>query len=154
MSAFLVTDAHIDALLTAGLAYTSPDSPLSWPVPSTTPPREERLTTETANRVGAMLLAANEHGVNAFFGTDKQTARTEHYRFYRLPGDPSPLIVFKAISCLEYQSCDAPDWRLSEAYMFYAELRYLAANRIPGFDDAPGWGISSRTIFIPGGSRR
>lgn len=155
MSAFIVTDAHIDALLTAGLAYTSPGSPLTWPVPSTTPPGEERLTDATADRVGAMLLEANERGVNALYNsTAKETPWTEQYRFHRLSGKASPLLVLKAISCLEYQSCDAPDWNLSEAFMFCAALRTRAVNRLPGFDDAPGWSLTtSRTIFLTSESR-
>jgi hypothetical protein len=51
-----------------------------------------------------------------------------------------PVQVLKSISCLEYQSCEHPGWKESEAYTFLRSLEQSAINALPGYEDAP-WGF-------------
>jgi hypothetical protein len=52
----------------------------------------------------------------------------------------------KAISCYEYQSCEHPGWRKSEAHAFCEALRDMAIGCLPGYDDAP-WEINDAQVF-------
>lgn len=150
MSAFTVPVEHIDALLSAGLAFCSVKDPLRWyyPAPTTAEPdtaqREHTLTAATAGRVGAMLLAENARSFNHCHDElDWEPA----YLFHPLPGAPDPLVVLKAIACLQYQSCEHPGWLDSEARVFCQALRAVTIAALPGYHQAPGWPIETRAIF-------
>jgi hypothetical protein len=152
MSAFTVPTEHVDALLTAGLAFCTEKRPLTWhyPPPTTAEPstadRQRTLTLATAGRVGAMLLAENVRSVNYRYDEDDWEPP---YLFHPLPGTPDPLVVLKAIACLKYQSCEHPGWLASEARVFCEALRSVAVVKLPGFFDAEGWPIDTREIFRP-----
>lgn len=52
----------------------------------------------------------------------------------------SPGEVFQAIGCLDYQSCEHPGWRTSEAFACLAALRDVYCTRVEGYQGAPwGW---------------
>jgi hypothetical protein len=63
--------------------------------------RRHELTTDTAGRVGAMLLAENRRSVDHRYDEQKLA---EPYLFTRLTGTPDPVVVLKVINCHEYQS--------------------------------------------------
>ncbi|GHJ45862.1 hypothetical protein Cs7R123_32040 [Catellatospora sp. TT07R-123] len=159
MSAIELPVEHIDAMLSAALAYT-PTGPLRW----TWPPidaasdrgqwtsaklqrqateRRRELTAATAGQVGAMLLATNRDSVNHRYD---ETEIEPPYLFTRVPGDPDPVVVLKAVDCYEYQSCEHPGWRDSQAREFCDALRALAISRLPGYRRAP-WLISEPDVF-------
>lgn len=166
MSAFMVGKDHIDGLLTAGLEWSRP-SRLKWFYPEIGPdderdayargvpwgPRcielcEERrreLTLESVGRVGAMLLAENRASVNHRYDEEEWE---EPYLFEPLPGISDPVIVLKAIACYRYQSCEHPEWERSEARVFIDALEQKAIVHLPGYDDAPGWEIRDRDVFV------
>ena len=153
MSCMDVGLTHIDALITAGLAYGRP-VPLVWPVPDTNPQWYGELTLATVNQVGSILLAANERSVSGRYGEPSHmTGWVRPYRFRRLPGVPPPVPVLKAIACLEYQSCEAPDWQTSEARVFCEALRLRVINFLPGYANAPAWPITTRDAFTPSAGR-
>lgn len=52
----------------------------------------------------------------------------------------SPGEVFKAINCLDYQSCEHDGWQTSEAYKFLETLRDSACRKVDGYEAAP-WGF-------------
>lgn len=138
---------HIDALVSAGLANGQP-VPLVWPVPDTNPPWYDELTLAMVNQVGSMLLAANERSVSGKSNEPSHlTGWVRPYRFRRLPGVPPPVPVLKAIACLEYQSCEDPNWQTSEASAYCEALRLRVINFLPGYADAPAWPITSRDAF-------
>ena len=92
-----------------------------------------------------MLLAANQSSVNLLYG---ERAGTEPaYCFRRLAGVPDPVVVLKAIACLEYQSCEHPDWPTSRARRFCEELRDRCIDRLPGYERSP-CRLSDRRIFL------
>lgn len=153
MHVFTVDVDHIDALLTAGLAFTTPERPLTWYHPA---PQESDaadlsafahvLTLDTAGRVGAMLLAENTRSTNHVHHTNDWEVP---YLFQALPGKPDPVVVLKAITCLEHQSCAHPGWTDSEALVFCDALRHLAIAQLPGWAslDDTAWPIRGRDIF-------
>lgn len=102
------------------------------------------LTPATAGRVGAMLLAENARSVNHCYDEDDWEPV---YLFHPLPGTPDPLVVLKAITCLEYQSCEHDGWLDSEARVFCQALRRVVITELPGYSAAEGWPIETRTIF-------
>ncbi len=54
---------------------------------------------------------------------------------FRLGGDLS-LQVLRMLACYEYQACETPDWRDTEAYAFCRNLQAHAIRNLPGYDDA------------------
>lgn len=170
MSAYIVGKTHIDAMLTAGLhSPWSGYGPLRWfdaeepdgdcfaegepwgpgSIRWTNEHRQE-LTRETAGRVGAMLWAENRRSVNHRYAEDEWE---EPYEFHPLAGPPDPLVVLKAISCYEYQSCEHLGWLKSEARRFCEVLRGRAIGALPGYEDAPGWEVHDRDVFLKRSTR-
>jgi hypothetical protein len=52
----------------------------------------------------------------------------------------TPGEMFKAINCLEYQSCEFDGWLESDAYNLLRIIRNSTQERVRGYEDAP-WGI-------------
>ncbi len=132
MSAWRVSQTHIDALITAGLEYgliREGDSPAE---------------------LGKLLWAENFHSVNCHYGEKKRTPSYEHN-----PAPYPPAMVLKSIHCYEYQSCESRRWDLSAARFFCLALaRAIIAKHfpntataiegsgreVPGYNEAP-WGL-------------
>jgi hypothetical protein len=163
VSAYEVSDVHIDAMLTAGLRLSaaSGDDPLTWFWPAIdadsdrgswtsaelqrqAAQRRRALTPATAGRVGAILLAENRRSVDHRY--DEQVWE-EPYLFTDLPGDPDPVIILKAINCYRYQACEHPGWATSEAAAFCDALAALAIACLPGYERAP-WEITDPQVFV------
>lgn len=132
MSAFMVSKRHIDYLITAGLDFANGYGPLRWGKD-----HRRELTRETASETGAILWAENRASVNYRYDENKAA---NPYEYSRYPGRIDPVQVLKAISCLEYQSCEHPEWEASEAKSFCEALRRRTIGFLPGFEDA-AWEI-------------
>lgn len=164
MSAYVVDEVHIDALVLAGLVLQpSSYGPLSW-FDRDLEPEEERdgyergqvwgprsielaaerrreLTEETAGRVGAMLLAENVRSVNHRYAEEEWEQAYEFdgalLSYQRTRGrDLDPVKVLRAIAGFEYQACEHPGWGRSEACRFLEALRRLCITRLAGYDQA------------------
>jgi hypothetical protein len=166
MSAFVVSTVHIDAMLTAGLRFGPPSGArlMTWFWPALDAAsdrggwtsaqllrqareRRRELTTQTAGRVGAMLLAENRRSVDHRY--DEQEWE-EPYLFTPLSGVPDPVIVLKAIACYRYQACEHPGWPSSEAAAFCDALQTRAIGCLPGYAAAP-WEIDDPRVFSTAG---
>ena len=140
MSAWIVTHAHIDVLVLAGVQLGVPyDSEDPAPVG----PR-------VLARAGADLWAENHHSVNCRYGEDSEPPA------YPPPTAEvvlDPVAVVKAVDCFAYQSCEHAGWDTSRAADYCARLRVAAMAGLPlesgdpggrgypiGYDCAP-WGI-------------
>lgn len=150
MSAWIVSTRHIDALVQAA---SRPGryglGPLQFAYAPNAPEDHEQLTTRCTNadEIGRMLLIENVASVAYRYPDDTcdelpgPTAKTPPNEYhYRHPGEFSAVEILKAIDCYEYQSCEHPAWRYSQAYAFCAALRDRVIRQLPGYDDAP-WGI-------------
>ena len=159
MSAYIVSNTHLNYLVQAGLCYGR-QFPVSWQCPDTEEPpgsedyeagnpwgptatetaqrKRRTLTSATANAVLLMLAAANYASVN--FRYDEKEPMDAISRF-RPPRKPLTAVqVLKAISCYEYQSCEPPDWKQSEAHAFCKALEAATIQHLPGYEEAE-WGI-------------
>lgn len=170
MSAYEVGKVHIDAMITAGMVWGMPhrhDGPIRWMVRVEDHPDYSRafqpgepwgplaskvyedsrreLTRETAGTVGALLMAENRRSVD--FRYDESELE-QPYVYKELQGTPDPVLILKAISCFEYQSCETPDWPKSEAFAFCRALEQRAISNLPGYRDAPAWEITTPDVFL------
>jgi len=141
MSAFVVDKAHINAMIDAGLSVKS--RPMHW-----YPEGKEgssSLTQLNASEVGQMLLDECVKSVCYRYKDSEMTdlpGRTDAeyllpFQYKRFANPPTPVEVLKLISCYEYQSCEHPEWKTSEAWHFCQALRQSTIGRLPGYDAAP-----------------
>lgn len=171
MSAFIVAKVHIDALVTAALnRYPGDMGPLSWfsrplspgetavayevgePWGSEAPRISKYLrreaTSEEADRIGQMLMRENLLSVNHRY----RESRTEGIYTYEETSmcEVDPMVILKAISCYEYQSCEHPGWEHSEAHDFCRALRLRMIHLLPGYEEAP-WEIETKEQYLKEG---
>lgn len=182
MSANLVDHDHVDALLTAGIAWSErPSTRVTWFDPAMTD--DERwadatargqawgpaaveladqyrrvLTRATAGRVGQVLLTENVRSVCHRYDEDELATELSEvgvYTFRPLPGVPDPVVVLKAIDGYTYQSCEHAGWENSEAQAIVTALQGAAIAHLPGYDGGPGWSIGAehRDVFVKAGAR-
>lgn len=157
MSAFMVSQAHLDALLS--LALWGPEArdavPGRWVRPRwfAVPPSPEMdlHTLQQANRtispqdvheVGQMFADANARSLRCRYRTGAEEMIPEwaaRYRFHAslLKRRPTPVEGLKLVACLRYQACECPEWRESEAVRFCEALEHALIGCLPGYDKAP-----------------
>lgn len=89
------------------------------------------------DQLGQMLLNENYASVNYRYSeADEPYEYTHTNHGYTLtPGE-----VFKAIDNLDYQSCEHPGWRTSEAFAFLTALREQVCRFVDDYESAP-WGF-------------
>jgi hypothetical protein len=140
VSAWIVTRAHIDVLVLAGVQLgvsydLEPPGPIGPPL---------------LKAAGQDLWAENHRSVNHRYGEDTESSA------YSAPTAEvvlDPVAVVKAIDCFVYQSCEHPGWDASRAADYCTRLRAAALAGLSlqsgdpadrgypiGYDDAP-WGI-------------
>lgn len=145
MSAFIVSENHIHALIEAGCSrrYTR-GHVLRWYV-SGDPARPRELRWENADEIGRMLWEENVKSVAHRYPNDTPdtlpgpvpAADPEAYRWKRpRPRALEPVEALKAIACYEYQSSEHPEWEASEARAFCEALRHAAIAALEGYEDA------------------
>jgi hypothetical protein len=152
MSAWIVNEGHIDAMVYLGL-QPHPDIsnyPLRWEKPDGT---DGQLDCYSTDEVGRMLLAENIRSVRHRYPDDAEgelpgpvpnpTVEGYTYQPLRARRDgqmPTPVEGLKLLSCFGYQSCETPDWEKTEAFRFCEALRHRLVASLPGYRDAPwGW---------------
>ena len=125
MSAYIVDKAHVDALVRAGVDHRSQyfvdGEPARW----------VSVTREERDRIGQMLTDANVASVSYRYPDDSLTDLPGPlsawwivpYRYSPRGPILSPVQGLKAIDGFDYQACETPDWRSSEAYAFLQGLR-------------------------------
>lgn len=128
MSAFIVSNAHINAIV-------------SW---ANLNSYGLRQTSQELAQTGRMLLAENCKSVAARYSNMKDAAETElaAYRFAYDPKPRSAVQIIKACDCLAYQSSEHDGWKDSAAKRFLDEVRERAISKLPGYDGAE-WEIAA-----------
>jgi len=159
MSAFIVGKTHIDYLIDAGLRLSRFGN-LRWfksreiketdyqkgevwgPTALETFQEQRReLTKDNADEVGRMLLKENYKSVYHRYDEVPTVQLEEPYQFNRIKGNIDPIQVLKGIDCYEYQSCEHPSWRESEAHNFCESLRSMAIHNLKDYEEAE-WEIT------------
>lgn len=160
MSAFLCGKDHIDLLVTAALEYQRHGGRFSWYWGGN---RKELDQYAGAGQVspdelGRILIGWNVSSLDARYGrgswdpeasellagyrwdhTGKPTGALEVASWQKVREAPDPVLVLKALACLEYQCCEAEGWREAEGAAVARSLQDAAIMRLPGWDEAAGW---------------
>jgi hypothetical protein len=142
MSAFIVSRAHIDALVTAavfGVAECDLSNGFQSPYF-----QGRRLETAKVHALGNCLWHENHVSVWHRYPGD---ARHEcHYVYptkngrFAVPQLLPVVTVLKQIQCYEYQSCEHDGWETSDARKFCLDLTSRLISYLPGYEAAP-WGV-------------
>lgn len=135
MSAFVVTEEHIKEL---AAFWATADH---W----------TRKNEDDATKVARVLLAENLRSVRYRYPGDDELpgpietpeADTLSMRLRDIANRKvrNPVWILKMADCLEYQSCETPDWKDTEAKALLDSIRRLAIAKLPGYDEAP-WGYA------------
>ncbi len=156
MSAFEVNHTHIDVLVSAALKRAPGGTHMYWhhdagedaarTLPGETLPEDtdglrhalREVTRENAGMWGATLAAENRRGVNHRYDEEEWE---EPYEFTEYRGRFDPVRILSALACYEYQACEHPEWKTSEAKGFCDALRSRMIRALPGYGDAP-WEVT------------
>ena len=138
MSAFVVGKEHINKILTAALSSRYGAMYYYYNEVS------HKVNDETINAIGQMLLDENVKSVMYRYKDSQLTdlpgkTNAEWLIPFKYEVELSALSgiqIIKLIRCLEYQSCEHPEWKTSEAKIFLDALTIRQYERIPGYDDA------------------
>jgi hypothetical protein len=131
MSAYVCDDRHINAIINFAVNHR-----VSFRNPET----KERVfvVPKNASEIGQILRDENVRSVNYRYSKQDQAARFSYVY------DPVKIVVpvqaLKALNCLDYQSCETPDWEASLAWRIVQEISGYAVRKLPGYDAAQ-WDI-------------
>jgi hypothetical protein len=150
MSAYMVDDAHIDALIDIAKQYEREyrgigRGQLYWHFGS--PGQSRSLRDQTETEIGRTLLAENARSVGyRYREVQDPAALTYVYRPTKREYAPSQALM--AIRGYEYQACETPDWDCSEPHAFCRALfRRVVDVAIPQREsDGPFWTITDRFL--------
>ena len=156
MSAYIVSKAHIDALVAVAANGPANRSP-KYPGDGWTPPMW-RLTDNSQDAlnarhnpdlIGSMLWQENvmsvvhryPNSLNDLPGpVDFDAEMVLTYTSERPARMLTATEALKAIDGYEYQSCEHPEWKDSQARAFCDALRRRLISTLPGYDEA-AWEI-------------
>ena len=146
MSAFIVSHSTIAAIVTFAQRRL-------WTCVSP-PPHSGRgavnIRDIDSDHIGQALLAENVRSVNHRYRRSDQIDRYRHAPTYvgAVYTDETrtltALDTIKLAHCLEYQSCEHPEWEMSWARDFLRRVVDTAVHELPGYDDA-SWGLFGAT---------
>lgn len=128
MSAFIVSDNHINAIV-------------SW---ASANGYGRRMMTAELQATGSMLMAENCKSVgNRYADEHTKASCADALKMYRYKLDTrnrSAVEIIKACDCLAYQSSESQDWQTSDAKRFLDEVKQRAISKLAGYTDA-AWAI-------------
>jgi hypothetical protein len=150
MSAYIVDDAHIDALIDIAEQYEREyrgigRGQLYWYFGN--PDQSRSLRDQTKTEIGRMLQAENARSVGYRYREGQDPAALTYvYRPTKREYTPSQALM--AIRGFEYQACETPDWDRTEAHAFCRALFRRAVDvAIPQKEsDGPFWTITDRFL--------
>jgi hypothetical protein len=129
MSAYVVSDKHINTLVTFGklhrcrVYFGNPTKSLDF--------------FDSADQIASILYKANVDSVNYRYN-DSESADGFKYRTEGVYA--TPVQIIKACDCFDYQSCEVPDYENTTAAKLIDSIRRSAIRALPGYDSA-SWGI-------------
>jgi len=125
MSAFVVSDEHICALVSYGGIH---DVRVFERDGGHVIAGNEQETAE-------ILLAANVASVNYRYDENEPVPPIEFH--FERPDERTAIEIIKACDCFDYQACERPDYRQSLAATIVEAIRENAIRAVPGYDEAP-----------------
>ena len=130
MSAFIVTNEHISAMMQAAEGIYPDDEASYWWG------EERHYFRADSQEIGQILLNENFRSVNCRYDEDYPP---DTYAYCPIRAY-SAAEILKACACYEYQSCETDDWEETEAYAIAQALEGRAICMIPGYEGAE-WSI-------------
>ncbi|WP_063129866.1 hypothetical protein [Nocardia fusca] len=115
MSAFIVSNGHIDVVVNAIAQY------------GITPNDARRLDYRA---LGQLLWDENVRSVDHRY---RESNPRDRYVLHTTEGDLDPVAVLKAVDCYVYQSCEHPGWADSDAHTWMTRLREAIYTATPGY---------------------
>jgi hypothetical protein len=153
MSAFIVPDMHIQALVGAALEFSGNmhyyDYPWSAVATKTDlngnslwikwqQEHEKWVNVATANDTGNMLMDANQASITARYeGRWPQEAQEPFAFKFSYITMLDPIKIMGAIRCFNYQACEVSNYELTEASLFNEALTELCIARISESHETP-----------------
>jgi hypothetical protein len=138
MSAFVVPDRHINALVSyasaLGVRYSFGDQLFS--------------VAGQEQEAAQLLYAANVRSVAyryAHIPEEADQDPNEPFKFVRekmVLANYPPLVILKACDCYDYQACEVDDYYESQASALVNAIRKFTISKLPGYSDAKGWCLS------------
>ena len=120
MSAWMISDAHADFLVTAYLKM----------IDGTADPQA----------IGQALLYENCASLAARYG-DNDTSQADEYRFRYWAGPIEPANVNKQARCADYQCCEHRAWEESQSAAILRALVDVTGGQDAALSDAFPWGL-------------
>ena len=134
MSAFIVTDYHINALVSwAANKHGHNAVSYYWN-------GRRRDVREDPKRIASVLYAENVRSVNARYSECGEPAGFKYRPIALGYTRLTPIAIIKACHCLGYQSCETSDWEQTEAFAILQGIEAAAVRMIDGYDDA-AWAL-------------
>ena len=126
MSAFIVSDLHISAIVTS--QHSTYNLPISYNYNGSS-----TYIAGIEQQLGQILLNENYVSANHRYG-----AHNEPHTFdLTFPSSPyTPIQIIKLCNSLIYQSCEHPTWKDSEAYAIITSIIDHAITVLPGYEEA------------------
>lgn len=147
MSAYLCEHVHVEFLVSAGL-FVRDYLPRTMAESNRQAQslRQENLAS-LRYRYAEQYVGWTDDAIAADSGVGPQPVYTIHayqrdccyFQNCTLPLPARIAQVCKAIACYEYQSCEHPGWRTSEARAYCHALRVAWCKKLPGYEEAE-WG--------------
>ena len=123
MSAFIVCDEHISAMLQAATGqYPGDGACYYWE-------GEPYYFGGHTWAIGQKLLNQNYRSVNYRYQEDTSP---QMFRLCMVK-DRSPVELIAACDCYIYQACETPDWAETEAFAIVEALKQRAIRQLPGY---------------------
>lgn len=140
MSAFMLSDKHITALLN----FVKPD-PLNGDRPSYYWNGERHVFGDWPTIHGQKLVDQNHRSVSFRYSHLGVSAESPPYTGAGRNGAKlTPVQAIVACDSYIYQSCETPDWEQTEAYAMVNAIREHAISKLDGYQEAAQlcWSIS------------
>lgn len=126
MSAFIVTDATINAILAFAVAHKAYFYTDHFP---------GKYASErgVAAMAGQVIVNENYRAVNHRYG---EASQPHALRYDSRAKVLRPVEVLKLIGCVEYQLDGQDDWKQTEAYALLQAVKDCAIRELPGYEAA------------------
>ena len=129
MSAYVVSDKHINALLT----FANAQQIKVWIGP-TLGDTADASVLEDLSKLGGILKNTNIEAVNERYDEFEVNLTPFEFKFERLPEKDLLLQIIKACNCYDYQACELNNYNLSTAWRIVDHIRGRAIGMLPGYD--------------------
>jgi len=137
MSAFMVSDKHIDALV-----IFATRNGVDFKVNGS----RVKITKTNAEEIGQQLVDENYRSINARYAerTEGHFGKAPTYKIKITKAlekpDLEPVVIIKQCHCYAYQACETDNWEQSAAFAIIEAIQDAAIRKLPGYEAAP-WGI-------------